>query len=323
LSVSDWKVPRGIQPKAEHYGFDLERALSAVVGLSAIVPADAFTAEALGTERAGSGVIIRENGLVLTIGYLVTEAETVWLSLSDGRVVPGDVLAIDQESGLALVQPLSRLDIVPLALGRAADAKVGDSVVLAGAGGRQRSVAAHIIGKQEFAGYWEYLIEEALFVSPAHPNWGGTALIGADGELLGIGSLQLHQEGPDGRQHTNMVVPVDLLVPVLDDLLTRGAANRPPRPWLGFYATEIDDRIAVADVAGRGPAESAGLQTGDLILAVGDREARDLASLFRLIWAQGPAGTAIPLRIHRDGRTIEMSVRSTDRRRLFRKPRLH
>jgi S1-C subfamily serine protease len=321
--VSDWKVPRGIQPKAEQYGYNLERALSAVVGLSAVVPSDAFTAEALGTERAGSGVIIRENGLVLTIGYLVTEAETVWLSLSDGRVVAGDVLAIDQESGLALVQPLSRLDIPPLPLGRSADAKVGDSVILAGAGGRQRSVAAHIIGKQEFAGYWEYLIDEALFVSPAHPNWGGTALIGSAGELLGIGSLQLHQEGSDGRQNTNMVVPVDLLLPVLDDLLTRGAADRPARPWLGFYATEIDDRIAVADVAGRGPAESAGLQTGDLILAVGESEARDLATLFRLIWAQGPAGTAIPLRIHRDGRTIEMSIRSTDRRRLFRKPRLH
>lgn len=321
--MSDWKVPRGVQPKAEQYGYDLDRALGAVVGLSAIVPQDAFTAEALGTERAGSGVLIRATGLVLTIGYLVTEAESVWLSLHDGRVVPGDVVAIDQESGLALVQALSRLDITPLPLGRSSDAKVGDAVVLAGAGGRQRSVASRIIGKQEFAGYWEYLIEDALFVSPAHPNWGGTALIGAAGELLGIGSLQLHQDGNEGRHNTNMVVPIDLLVPVLDDLVARGGPDRPARPWLGFYATEVDERVAVADVAGRGPAEAAGLRPGDLILAVGEREARDLAGLFRLIWAQGPAGTKIPLRIQRDGRTIELSVRSTDRRRLFRKPRLH
>jgi S1-C subfamily serine protease len=321
--VSDWKVPRGAQPKPEQYGYDLERALTALVGLSAIVPPDAFTADALGTERAGSGVLIRDTGLILTIGYLVTEAETIWLSLHDGRVVPGDVLAIDQESGLALVQALSRLDVTPLPLGRSAEAKIGDPVVLAGAGGRHRSVASRVIGKQEFAGYWEYLIDDALFVSPSHPNWGGTALIGAAGELLGIGSLQLHQDGNEGRHNTNMVVPIDLLVPVLDDLVARGGTDRPARPWLGFYATEVDGRVVIADVAGRGPAEAAGLRPGDLIMSVGGSEAHDLAGLFRLIWARGPAGTTIPLAIQRDGRAVELAIRSTDRRRLFRKPRLH
>ena len=323
MDLSEWKVPRDVQPKAEHYGYDLDRALSAVLGLSAIVPGDAFTAEALGTERAGSAVVIRESGLVVTIGYLVTEAESVWLSLGDGRVVPGDVLAIDQESGLALVQPLSRLNLPPLPIGMSAEAKVGDKVVLAGGGGRQRSVAARIVGKQEFAGYWEYLLDEAIFTAPAHPNWGGTALIDAQGRLLGIGSLQLQQDGDKRAQNANMVVPIDLLTAVLDDLLTRGATNRPPRPWLGFYATEVDGNVAVADVAGRGPADAAGLQPGDIILGVGANEAHDLAGLFRLIWAQGAAGTAIPLRILRKGRMIEISVVSTDRRSLFRKPRLH
>jgi S1-C subfamily serine protease len=323
LDLSDWKVPRDVQPKAEHYGYDLDRALSAVLALSAIIPFDAYTADALGTERAGSAVVIRESGLAVTIGYLVTEAESVWLSLGDGRVVPGDVLAIDQESGLALVQPLSRLNIPPLTIGESAQAKVGDKVILAGGGGRQRSVAARIVGKQEFAGYWEYLLEEAIFTAPAHPNWGGTALIDEHGRLLGIGSLQLQQDGDKRAQNANMVVPIDLLTAVLDDLLARGATDRPPRPWLGFYATEIDRSVAVADVASRGPAESAGVQPGDVILAVGDSEAHDLAGLFRLIWAQGPAGTAIPLRVLRKGRMMDISVVSTDRRRLFRKPRLH
>ena len=322
-SVSEGRVPRRTQPRQENYGFDLGEKLSAVAGLRASVPGDAFTAETLGTERAGSAVLIRKSGLFVTIGYLITEAETVWLSLLDGRVVPGDVVAIDQESGLGLVQALSRVDLPPLPIGSSADTEVGDAVVLAGAGGRTHSVAAEIVAKQEFAGYWEYLLEEAIFTSPGHPNWGGTALIGDRGELLGIGSLQLQQERAGTAEAVNMVVPIDLLTPVLDDLLAQGATKRPPRPWLGFYATELDRRIAIADVAHSGPAESAGLQAGDVILAVGKQEPRDLAALFRLIWQTGPAGSRIPLRVFRDGRVFEVSVASTDRRSLFRKPRLH
>jgi S1-C subfamily serine protease len=321
--VSEWKVPRGAQPKPDDYAYDLDRALSSVVGLSAIIPSDAFTAQTLGTERAGSGVVIRESGLVVTIGYLVTEAESVWLNLPDGRVVPGDVLAIDQESGFALVQALSRIDLPALPIGNSAEVGVGTAVVVAGAGGRHRSVAARIVAKQEFAGYWEYLLDEAIFTAPAHPNWGGTALIGEAGELLGIGSLQLQQEREGRGESANMIVPINLLSAILDELLTRGSANRPPRPWLGLFVTELDNHVGVADVASGGPAESAGLQPGDLIVAVGDREAHDLAGLFRRIWSLGPAGTEIPLRLLRGGQVLDVVVPSVDRRSMFRKPRLH
>jgi len=190
-SVSNWKVPSAVQPKPEDYGYDLDQALSSVVGLHATVPADAFTAETLGTERAGNGVFIRGNGLVLTIGYLITEADTIWIALNDGRSVPGHVLGYDQESGFGLVQALAKLDVPSLEIGDSAAASIGERVVVGGFGGRQRSVAARIVAKQEFAGYWEYVLEEAIFTSPAHPNWGGTALIGPAGDLLGIGSLQL------------------------------------------------------------------------------------------------------------------------------------
>src|SRR6266478_6065888 len=191
-SSSDWEMPHAVQPKPENYAFDLEGALTSLVGLRAIIPADAFTAETLGTERTGNGVLIRE-GVVLTIGYLVTEAETIWLHLADGRAVPGHVLAYDQESGFGLVQALARLDLPALPIGNSSRASIGERVVVAGAGGPHRSVAAHIVAKQEFAGYWEYVLDEAIFTAPAHPNWGGTAMIGAAGELLGIGSLQLEQ----------------------------------------------------------------------------------------------------------------------------------
>lgn len=321
---SDWKLPPAVQPKPEDYGYDLEQALAAVVGLRSVIPADAFTAETLGTERAGNGVLIRDNGLVLTIGYLVTEAESVWISLSDGRAVPGHVLAYDQETGFGLVQALARLDLPALPLGRSNAATIGDHVVVGGAGGRQRSVAARIAAKQEFAGYWEYVLDEAIFTAPSHPNWGGTALIGPSGDLLGIGSLQLQQATLKGQtEHLNMIVPIDLLKPILNDLLTMGRPNRPPRPWLGLYATEIDDRIVVAGLASRGPARRANLHVGDIVLAVGGSEVKDLAGLFRRIWSLGSAGVEVPLLLHRDGRTFELRVASSDRAKFLKKPSLH
>ena len=200
-SLSDWKVPSSVQPKQGDYDFDLDGALSAVVGVRAIIPPDAFTADTLGTERAGHGVLIRADGLVLTIGYLVTEAETIWLSLIDGRSVPGTVLAYDQETGFGLIQALARLDLPAIPLGQSSAVSLNDRVVIGGAGGPQRSVAARVIAKQEFAGYWEYVVDEAIFTAPSHPNWGGTALIGSKGDLLGIGSLQLQEgreKGPPG-----------------------------------------------------------------------------------------------------------------------------
>src|SRR5437016_4396606 len=238
-STSDWKVPSAVEPKPQDYGYDLDRALAALVGSRSVVPADAFSAETLGTERAGNGVLIRGDGVVLTIGYLITEAEQVWVTFSDGRAAPGHVLGYDQETGFGLVQALARVDLPALSLGRSSDARVGERVVVGGAGGRHRSVAARIAARQEFAGYWEYVLDEAIFTAPAHPNWGGTAMIGPQGDLLGIGSLQLERASDKGKsEHLNMVVPIDDLKPVIDDLLKFGKPNRPARPWLGLYATE-------------------------------------------------------------------------------------
>ena len=210
-ALTEWKVPPSAQPRAEDYGYDLERALSSVVGLHSIIPPDGFTAETLGVERAGNGVLI-DNGLVLTIGYLITEAATVWLHLGDGHVVEGHALGFDQETGFGLVQALGqdRSAGVAASAHRAA-AEIGERVVIGGAGGRTRSLAGRIAAKQEFAGYWEYVLDEAIFTYPAHPNWGGTALISPKGELIGIGSLQLERAREGKNEHLNMVVPIDLL----------------------------------------------------------------------------------------------------------------
>jgi S1-C subfamily serine protease len=321
-SLTEWKVPPAIQPRAEDYGFDLERALAAVVGLHSIIPPDAFTADTLGTERAGNGVVIGD-GLVLTIGYLITEAETVWLHLGDGRVVEGHALGFDSESGFGLVQALGRLDLEPLPIGTSSAAEPGDRIVLGGVGGRTRSLAGRIAARQEFAGYWEYLLDAALFTYPAHPNWGGTGLISTKGELIGIGSLQLERERGGRPEHLNMVVPIDLLKPVLDDLRKFGRVNKPVRPWLGMYSTEIENKLVVVGIAAKGPAARAELRTGDVILGVNGDKVANQGSFYRKLWALGPAGVDVPLTLYREGDTFDVTLKSSDRARFLKGPRLH
>jgi S1-C subfamily serine protease len=318
----DWEIPLLAQPKPEEFDFDLDRALQSVVGLQAHIPEDAFTAQTLGTERAGSGVLIRDSGLVLTIGYLITEAESVWLSTADGRATPGHALAYDQETGFGLVQALGRLGLPALELGRSSDIEPGDPVILAG-GGRRQSVRASIIGKQEFAGYWEYLLSDAIFTAPAHPFWGGTGLIGRDGRLLGIGSLMVQQMTErDNVRDINMIVPIDRLKPVLNDLLAYGRQNKPARPWLGVFSAERDGRVVVADVSPRGPAAAAGLREGDILWAVRDESVTNLADFYRKLWASGPAGTEIPIEVVREGRAVWVRVKSADRAAFLKTPRL-
>lgn len=321
-SLTEWKVPAAHQPDPSDYSFDLDRVLSSVVGLHSIVPADAFSADNLGTERAGNGVVI-DDGLVLTIGYLITEAETVWLHLGDGRVMQGHALGFDFETGFGLVQALGRLDVDPLRLGSSAKVDIGDRVVLGGAGGRTRSVASQIAAKQEFAGYWEYLLDEALFTYPSHPNWGGAGLISERGELIGIGSLQLERESGGKSEHVNMVVPIDLLKPVLDDLRKLGRINRPARPWLGMYSAEIEDRVVVVGVSAKGPAARAELKAGDVILAVKGEHISSQTQFYRKLWSLGAAGVDVPLTVYHEGVTFDVVLASTDRAKMLKAPQLH
>jgi S1-C subfamily serine protease len=321
-SVTEWKVPLASQPRAEDYDFDLDRVLSAVVGLHSIIPGNAFTANTLGTERVGNGVLIGD-GLVLTIGYLITEAETVWLHLSDGRVAEGHVLGIDQETGFGLVQAFDDLDIKPLVLGDSSAVKVGDRVVVGGVGGRTRSLAGRVAAKQEFAGYWEYALDEAIFTHPAHPNWGGAGLISMRGELLGLGSLQIERVHEGKNEYLNMIVPIDALKPILEDLRKFGRADKPARPWLGMYATEIEDKVVVVGISPKGPAARAEIKTGDVVLAVKGETISSLVDYYRKLWSLGPAGIDVPLTLHREGDTFDVVLKSSDRTQFLRKPRLH
>jgi len=330
MADDDWTIPEELRPDPADYSYDLRRALGAVVSLKSRVPADAFSARTLGTEREGSGVVIRPDGLILTIGYLVGESESIWITTAGGRVVPGHALAVDFETGFGLVQALGRLETPALELGPTETPETGQQAVLAAAplsspddeeGG---AIACSIVAKEPFAGYWEYLLEEALFTAPAHPSWGGAALIGPDGTLAGIGSLVLQHRDKRGRRlDLNMCVPVTLLHPILDDLLNYGRVNRPARPWLGLYAADQDEGIVVASVASKGPADRAGLKPGDRILGIDGSEAQDLATLWRSLWSRGAAGVRVQVQAERDGRKFSVPVASVDRASVLKAPRLH
>jgi S1-C subfamily serine protease len=323
MAETDWEIPRELQPDPADCAFDLAQSLRAVIGLKANVPMTAFTARTLGTEREGSGVIL-QGGLVLTMGYLITEAETIWLLTADGRAVAGDVLGTDQDTGFGLVQPLGRLEAPSLELGQPESVAVGSAAIFAAAGGLAHTIETRIIARQEFAGYWEYLIDDAIFIAPAHPSWGGGALLGADGRLLGIGSLILqHGDGTGRRGDMNMVVPVSLLRPVLDDLVTAGRVRRPPRPWLGLYAVETGETIVVRALAEGGPAMTAGVRAGDRIVGVGEQSVSDLSGLWQRIWAAGPPGAAVTLKLRRERRPLSITVNSAERAAFLRGPRLH
>jgi S1-C subfamily serine protease len=313
--------PLRIDPKA--FAFDLGLRLGAVVALKCRIPDDAFTAEILGTERSGSGVLIADR-MVLTIGYLVTEATEIWITFADGRSVAGHVLGYDHETGFGLVQALGRTGEAAMPIGDSDAIETGARVIFAAAGGPEQAVTAEVVSTRDFAGYWEYALDRAFFTAPAHQNWGGAALIDQHGALVGIGSLNLGQEGQSGRvRDLNMSVPIALLKPIFDDLVKHGRPNRPARPWLGLYTTEASGHVIILSAAKRGPAEAARLRRGDVIAAVAGEPVKTLAEYYHKVWALGSAGVEVPLDIVRDGKPASATVRSVDRVSLFRKPQLH
>jgi S1-C subfamily serine protease len=291
-------VALGSAPAQAGEGLSLDELLSGVVGVKTFINPDGYTRESLGREREGTGIVIDDAGLVLTIGYLMVEAHAAEITTNSGRTVPANVVGYDNESGFGLLQAITPLNVRPLQMGKSADVKEGDRMLVAGSGGQAGMIAAHVVAKREFAGNWEYLLDEAIFTAPPHPAWSGAGLISHDGKLVGIGSLIVGDtsgkgEGPRG----NMFVPIDRLAPILADLISEGHPLQPAHPWLGFNTDEVDGRLVVSRVSPGAPAEKSGLRRGDVIVGVGasSEKPKDLPDLYRKIWAQGAAGTNIAL----------------------------
>jgi S1-C subfamily serine protease len=285
----------------------------ALVSITAHVPEDAMSAGLLGTERVGHGVRIREDGLIATIGYVVHEAENLWIGTRD-TIVPGFVIGYDFDSGLALVKPSLPLHGPTMPIGAADSLAVGDAVTVMSSGGKEQSIDARVVAKQEFAGRWEYVLDQAVFTTPPHDSWSGAALVDSQGRLCGLGSLVIQGfETRAGASTVNMFVPIELLAPIVDDICVHGRRLTPPRPWLGMLVHDDQHDLTVVGVYRNCPADKAGLRPGDVILAIDDEPVVGLANMFRRVWSLGAAGVDVPLNVLRNTEKMQLKVRSGDR----------
>lgn len=298
---------------------DAEAFFAAIVKIETRALPDARSAATLGSEREGTGIVIGKNGLVLTIGYLLVEADEVTIVDDRGRSLPARVAAYDHATGLGLVRPISPFDVTPLKLGDSTKLAEADPVLIVNHGGRSEAKRAYVVSRRPFTGNWEYMLDSAIFTSPPALNWSGAALIGTDGAVLGVGSLIL-RDATDGDPHLpgNMFVPIEALKPILRDLIETGRRAGPARPWLGVAADEMQGRLVVVRVSPEGPADRAGVQEGDIILGVGGEGVRSQADFYRKVWGRGPAGSEIPLRVLQGIDVHDIKIRSIDRLDYFR-----
>lgn len=299
---------------AEVQSADALEAHASIVKIRASIPSDARTAAALGTRREGSGVVIDPEGHILTIGYLILESEVIKVVRQDGTSMDASYVGYDHATGFGLLKVSHPKGLVPIKLGQSSQLNIGDPILLIGHGSAGSIRPARLIARKEFAGYWEYLLDSALFVAPPHPEFAGAAMLDANGRLMGIGSIytQLLVE-QYGAIPCNMFVPIDLLKPILPDLIRKGRAARPSQPWLGLNADETRGRVFIDKVHADSPAEMAGLHENDIILGVNQEPITGLADFYRKVWALGDAGVRVPLTVLQGNRIVEIDVVSADR----------
>lgn len=288
-----------------------KEVLQSVLKIRAVIPETARSAAALGTNREGYGVLIDSEGLILTTGYLIMDSESIEVTGPDGQTIKAGFIGYDHASGFGLLRTNSPMNVEPMRLGRSSEVKEGDPVIVAGS---DSAIGTRIIARREYAGSWEYLLEDAIYTSPPYPNFGGAALIGADGSLLGIGSLLIQVPFPGvGTVLANVFIPIDLLPPILNDMVEKGRPNTPSRPWLGINAEEVRGRVFVTRVTAGGPSEGAALHASDIILKVNGKAVQGLSDFWRKVWAVGPAGVEITLNVLKGAEIQEVKVRSGDR----------
>jgi len=291
-----------------------EDILKAIVKVRAVIHDDAVTAQSLGTEREGNGVLIDPAGHILTIGYLILESKIIEVTGPDGQVMDATFIGYDYDTGFGLLRVNKALNLTPMKLGSSSKLKAGEPALVADHKGSESVLGVRIAARQEFTGYWEYLLESAIYTIPPFQNYGGAALIGSDGYLLGIGSIFTQIDVPGfGPLPANMFVPIDLLKPILKDLKSAGRSRNPPKPWLGMHTDESHGRVFLIRIHPGGPAQKANLQVGDLILKVNNQSVEGQADFFRKVWALGTAGVKVPLSILRGTKIQDITLQSADR----------
>ena len=300
------------------YNVDFDNTLSSIVSINTYAPENCFSAELLGTERSGHGVVIGDDGLIITVGYILTEAESIWIKTREKEAIEAYIVGNDFESGLGLIKAVEPLHVPKMTCGSLKDLHVNDSVMVAGYGGLGYTIEATIVEIKEFAGRWEYILDKAIYTSPVHPNWAGAALIGKEGKLYAIGCLLIQEvEQSDKVDGYNMFIPVETITPYIEEILEYGGRIKRPRPWLGMLVHDEDEQLIITGIFSGCPADKAGLKLGDIIISVNGKPVTKLSNLFREIWNLGESGVNVPLAIIRDGEKVDINVKSSDRESSF------
>jgi len=301
----------------------IDRAVQAVVRVEAKIPSDARTVAGLGTARDGHGVVIDDQGLILTIGYLILEADTITVTAAGGKPIPAGHVAYDHNTGFGLIRAIKPLGVKPIKLGDSDRVKLNQVLLVAGHGGGFNASPAHLVSRRNFAGYWEYLLEKALFTAPPFDAFGGASLIDEKGQLVGIGSLIVpNAADPETVSPGNMFVPINALKPILGDLLSGQSPPGRNRPWIGVHTQEVQGRLFVSRASKKGPAAKAGVKDGDLIISVGNKPINGQMDFYKKLWAVGPAGSEIPLTILTQQSGIKtITVKSINRYQWLKLPR--
>jgi len=288
-----------------------------VVKLSIKAVPNARTADNLGAEREGTGVVFGEKGLIVTIGYLILEAHSILIVAGDGRVYPASVVGYDHATGFGVLR--AAMDSKPLEVGSSAGVRELATMLVAAHGAAGGASRACVVSRRRFTGWWEYMIDGGIFTAPPRFEHSGAGLLDAEGRLVGIGSLWVSDALEVGAAFPgNMFVPIDLLMPLLDDLLSGGRRREPARPWLGVYSEEVQGHVVVTRVLPESPAALAGLARGDIILGVGGEAVGRQSEFYQRLWSSGDAGAPIVLHVLHKRAVRQLTVTSMDRMEFLR-----
>jgi serine protease Do len=316
-------APQAAPPQPAHSNAAYQHlidAANAAVTVKSKALSNARSNKTLGDERIGAGVLIAPEGLVLTIGYLILEADQVEVTTARGRTLPASVVAYDHATGFGLLRPIGPLDVKPIKLGSSASVESLDRMMTVGGGGEESVTVATVVSRRAFAGYWEYFLDDAIFTAPPRPDHSGAALINKEGELVGIGSLfVMDAASPGERLPGNMFVPIDLLKPILAEMIRTGRQKGGMRPWLGVSSLEEDGRIKVMRVSDDSPAAEAGIAPGDIILSMGGKKIDTLPDFYKRLWSTGAPGVEVELKVLHGTEIRDVTVKSIDRAQLFRR----
>jgi len=302
---------------------DILNIYKSVVKIDSIIPPEARTAQSLGTVRGGNGVVIDDKH-ILTIGYIVVEAETITITLPDGKKFPGELIGYDHTTGFGILRTIIQSDLTPLKIGDSDQLTKEDFLYVLPYLTEGRPSAVKMVSRRSFAGWWEYFLDKPIYTYPANSSFAGSALINEYGEVLGIGSLYVGDAAATGISSPgNMFVPINDLKPILDDLIENGRRTKDIKPYMGLTSSDNTGEVKITRVNDNGPAAKAGFSVNDTILAVNNEKINNIEDFYKVVWSFGGPGTKLQFDIERNQKKLNIELTTMDRNDFFVKPKYY